>query len=61
MDYFAAINRIAGQGVTPENNAVVLLWQVLDREKVDESVRDEYFHILGITEPPDDNVLSQPL
>ena len=50
VDYVAALNAASSQGVTPENNAAVLLWQALGPSKIPPQQRAEYFKLLGI--PP---------
>lgn len=48
VDYVAAINARARQGVTPQNNAAVLFWQAFGPEEIDEDVRARFFELLGI-------------
>ncbi|MCE9543949.1 MAG: hypothetical protein K8T25_00260 [Planctomycetia bacterium] len=69
-DYVEYLNRQLSQGVTPQNNAVVLLWRVVGPKEVPATVRAEYFHRLGVAVPPekgnylldfDDYVKSQQL
>lgn len=50
VDFSAAINARAGDGVTPENNAVVLLVQAFGPGEIQPEVRSRYFELLGI--PP---------
>lgn len=50
VDYVAAANELASHGVTPENNAVVLLWQALGPADVPHGIRSPYFKLLGV--PP---------
>jgi len=50
VDYVAALNQRASQGVTPENNAVVLFWQAVGPKEIPPQYREEYFKLLGI--PP---------
>ncbi len=52
VDYLAALNAEASVGVTPENNAVVLLVQALGPGVIDVSVRKRYFELLGVDMPP---------
>jgi hypothetical protein len=52
VDYVAAINEAASKGVTPENNFVVALWQILGPNEVDVH-RERYFKLLGVTAPPE--------
>jgi hypothetical protein len=54
-DYVEHLNRRQSAGVTPENNAVVLFWQVVGTKEVNEipaSWREEYFRRLGVPMPP---------
>ncbi len=51
-DYLAALNRRCSEGVTPENNAAVLLWQALGPEPVPEEIRKRFFAMLGVPVPP---------
>jgi hypothetical protein len=54
LDYLAALNVAAGQGVTPENNAAVLLVRVLDPGKRPNAVehRRAECKALGVPVPP---------
>ncbi len=53
-DYVAALNQRLGQGITPEQNANVLIWQALGpRPEGGSGMPPEYFQLLGI-EPPSD-------
>src|SRR5689334_14951754 len=47
-DYVEYLNRQLSEGVTPQNNAVVLLWQVVGPQTVSKSKRAEYFRRLGV-------------
>jgi hypothetical protein len=52
VDYLAVINREFSRGVTPENNAVVKLYQAMGPAP-DHSMRPpEFFKLLGIEAPP---------
>src|SRR6185295_10550420 len=52
-DYEAALNERLREGVTPENNANVLLWQTVGpRSDIQEPAR--FFKALGIPELPKD-------
>jgi hypothetical protein len=53
VDYEAALNERLGKGVTPENNAVVLIWKAIGPRP--EGIRSPraYFTALGIDEPPE--------
>jgi hypothetical protein len=52
-DYLAALNRLGSEGVTPENNAAVLLVQALGPEKIPSEDREEFFKMLGIAPLPE--------
>jgi hypothetical protein len=54
IDYLAVINRQYSQGVTPANNAAVLLYQAMGPAPDRRSQPDEFFKLLGITRLPDD-------
>lgn len=54
VDYLRALNERAGKGVTVENNAVVPLMRAFGPDVVDESVRKEFFNMLGVAVPPAD-------
>lgn len=51
VDYAAALNEQLGKGVTPKNNANVLLWKALGPKPEDRVVAPEFFQLLGM-EPP---------
>ena len=53
VDYIAALDEELSRGVTPENNAAVLLWKVLGPKEINEKVRDQYFQKLGIAPLPE--------
>lgn len=53
VDYIAALNQQYGRGVTPENNAAVLLWQVLGPADMNQRVRQRFFGLLGVPVPPE--------
>jgi hypothetical protein len=54
IDYEAALNDQFGKGITPQNNANVLLWKALGpRPEGGERVPAEFFRRLGIEEPPE--------
>jgi hypothetical protein len=54
MDYEAALNERLGKGVTPQNNANVLLWKALGpRPEGGNPLPPEYFKLLGIESPPE--------
>ena len=50
-DYLEHLNRQYSRGATPENNAVVLLWQVVGPKEVNALLREEYFRRLGVPAP----------
>ncbi|MCH8046673.1 MAG: hypothetical protein IID44_23465, partial [Planctomycetes bacterium] len=54
VDYRKALNEQAAKGVTPENNAAVLLWQVMGPKEINKDVREEFFKLLGIDALPQD-------
>jgi hypothetical protein len=51
VDYEAALNELASKGVTPENNAAVLLLQALCPGEIDPRISDRFFKMLGIPPP----------
>ena len=53
VDYFAALNAVASKGVTPENNAAVLLYQAFGPGAIPEATRAELAKLLGIEPLPD--------
>lgn len=65
VDYLAALNQRSRQGVTPENNAAVLLWQALGPAEIagghGEQDCDGFFRELGVPRPPDDAEYFVPL
>ena len=52
VDYFDAIRRQQKQGVTPENNAAVLIWQALGRMDLDDDQVAPLCRELGIVSLP---------
>jgi hypothetical protein len=53
IDYAAALNERLAKGVTPQNNANVLIWQALGpRPEGGSGMPPEFFRLLGIPEPP---------
>lgn len=52
-DYLAALNQIASEGVTPENNAAVPLWRAFGPKEIDENTRERFFKMLGIPPLPE--------
>ena len=54
VDFLEAINQRTSEGVTPENNAAVLLWQAAGPAKMPQGLRAEFFERLGIDPLPDE-------
>lgn len=54
VDYVSALNERMSEGVTPDNNAAVLLMQAFGPEIIEAEHRAEFFERLGIPEPPPD-------
>src|SRR5260370_37938042 len=52
-DYVTALNQRLSQGVTPENNANVLIWQALGPHPEGTTMPAEYFQRLRVPEPPE--------
>jgi hypothetical protein len=52
-DYVTALNKRLSVGVTPENNANVLIWQALGQRPDNSKMPPEYFKQLGISAPPE--------
>lgn len=53
-DYLAALNQMASEGVTPENNAAVPFWQAMGPEPLEPEIRERFFSLLGIAPLPED-------
>src|SRR5437660_2738303 len=54
VDYVTALNERLRKDITPENNANVLIWQVLGpRPEGGRGMPPEYFQWLGIESPPE--------
>lgn len=53
IDYAAALNEKLRQGVTPQNNANVLLWRAFGPRAEGKPVPPEFFRLLGIDPPPE--------
>lgn len=53
IDYAAALNERLKQGVTPENNANVLLWQAIGPHPRGVTMPPEFFKMLGMEAPPE--------
>jgi hypothetical protein len=54
VDYVTALNERLSKGITPENNANVLLWKALGPHPEGATMPPEYFKWLGIEQPPED-------
>jgi hypothetical protein len=58
IDYLEALDQASCEGVTPENNAAVLLWQAVGPAELvstcGEARCDAYFRELGVPRPPAD-------
>ena len=52
VDYLAALNQRVSQGVTPQNNAGVLLVRAWGAKEFEPRQRLQYFHLLGIEPLP---------
>ncbi|MCI0458126.1 MAG: hypothetical protein L0Z62_14275 [Gemmataceae bacterium] len=52
VDYVTALNERLSQGVTPANNANVLLWKTFGPRPEGARLRPEFYKWLGIDEPP---------
>ena len=57
-DYLAALNQMASEGVTPENNAAAALLQILGPERImsiltNRKEREQFFKMLGIVPLPE--------
>lgn len=48
-DYIEALNQLASKGVTPENNAAVVLLRVLGPKGIEDDISAEYYRRLGIS------------
>lgn len=58
VDYIAALNAKFGEGVTPENNAAVLLLRAIGPGYIPDSVGDDVLERMGVGElPPDGDYL----
>ena len=53
IDYAAALNERLKQGVTPANNAAVLLWKAIGPRPEGTPMPAEFYKWLGIEEPPE--------
>jgi RNA polymerase sigma factor (sigma-70 family) len=54
VDFEAALNERLGKGITPDKNAMVLLWKALGPTPGGTGKPPEYFKLLGISEPSKD-------
>ena len=54
VDYIAALNQHCSQGVTPENNAAVLIIQAMGPKEIPQEIREQYFKMLGIPPLPEE-------
>jgi hypothetical protein len=52
VDYVAALHERLSKGITPENNANVLIWIALGPRPEGGRMSAEFFRLLGIPEPP---------
>lgn len=52
VDYVAALNHAASEGVTPENNAAVLLCRAFGPGEIQAETRERFFRMLGIDPLP---------
>jgi hypothetical protein len=52
VDYLAALNNLCSEGVTPENNAAVPLWEAIGPNAIDADYREQFFKMLGINPLP---------
>jgi hypothetical protein len=53
IDYPTALNERLGKGVTPENNANVLLWKALGPQLEKKTMPAEFFKLMGMEPPPE--------
>ncbi len=60
-DYLAALNAIASEGVTPENNAAVDLAKILGPGEIPADQREQFFKLLGIEPLPAEGKYFVPL
>jgi hypothetical protein len=61
IDYVTALNERLSKGVTPANNANVLLWRALGPRPGGVTMPPEYFKWLGVPQPPDKGDYFLPL
>jgi hypothetical protein len=53
IDYSRALNKRLRQGVTPENNANVLIWKALGPHPEKATMPEEFFQLMGMQPPPE--------
>src|SRR5713226_6791392 len=53
IDYAAALNERLSKGVTPENNANVLIWKAIGPRPERREISSEFFRKLGMEAPPE--------
>src|SRR5438128_12034498 len=53
IDYAAALNERLSKGVTPENNANVLIWKAIGPRPEGATVVAEFFKLMGMEVPPE--------
>jgi tetratricopeptide (TPR) repeat protein len=51
VDLLAALNEECGRGVTPENNAAVLIWQALGPPSLPRGTAERFYQLLGVPQP----------
>src|SRR5262245_2017439 len=56
VDYPTALNERMSKGITPQNNANVLIWQALGPHPEGATMPPEYFKWLGVPSPPEDGM-----
>lgn len=61
VDYVAACNAESRQGVTPEKNLAVVMWEVCGPQAIPSEYRQAFFHELGIETPPAEGDYLVPL
>jgi hypothetical protein len=61
IDYAAALNERLKEGVTPENNANVLLWQAFGPHPEGATMPPQFFKLMGTEPPPEEEDYYVPL
>lgn len=61
VDYFAAAEQQAAEGATPDNNAVVLLWEAFGASQIDVEDWEDQFRRLGAPAPAIQKIQEVPL